>query len=291
MAGDECDRVGSRGEANKLFELWNWRGSKCQWVINKSSSLPVDGWSERCITLIWAPLRQLYVHQENKTTSYFLCVWVSVQLRSCVWSFVITLNTSTGDQCHGGYSWKLGSLVHWSPIGRHIFPELSVCLRVCMCLCVYVWCNVGDQHCYELVSSGPHVLFGAEPAQSTAVTRSPGADFTLREEVLVYSFWTLLLTSLFFRLSDPVIEVTLVQKLLRSSTGCHRVVFSLYYIEMKTLGVVTGVFVISSSPDDVWKKTQKSHFHCEAKTETQQNDINAGVSSVFFSHYIMWDKE
>lgn len=31
--------------------------------------------------------------------------------------------------------------------------------------------------CYELVSSGPHVLFGAEPAHSGAVMRSPGADF------------------------------------------------------------------------------------------------------------------
>lgn len=38
------------------------------------------------------------------------------------------------------------------------------------------------------------MLFGAEQAQSAAVMRSPGADFTLREEVLVYSYLTLFLT-------------------------------------------------------------------------------------------------
>ena len=120
---------------------------------------------------------------------------------------------------------KTGELGPLNPYWPAHFPW-TLCVCLCVCVCVYVWCNVGDQHCYELVSSGPHVLFGAEPAQSAAVTRSPGADFTLREEVLVYSFWTSFLTSLLFRLSDPVIEVTLVQKLLRSLTGCHRVVFS-----------------------------------------------------------------
>ena len=148
---------------------------------------------------------------------------------------------------------KTGELGPLKPYWPAHFPW-TLCVSACVCVCVHVWCNVGDQHCYELVSSGPHVLFGAEPAQSAAVTRSPGADFTLREEVLVYSFWTSLLTSLFFRLSDPVIEVTLVQLV------ATVLFFSLYYIEMKTLGVVTGAFVISSSPDDVWKKNPKITF-------------------------------
>lgn len=38
------------------------------------------------------------------------------------------------------------------------------------------------------------MLCGAEQTQSTAVMRSPGADFTLGEEVLVYSYLTLFLT-------------------------------------------------------------------------------------------------
>lgn len=41
-------------------------------------------------------------------------------------------------------------------------------------------------------------------AQSAAVMRSPGADFALREEVLVYSYLTLFLTSLFNGLLDPI---------------------------------------------------------------------------------------
>lgn len=175
---------------------------------------------------------------------------------------------------------KTGELGPLKPYWPAHFPR-----TLCVSACVYVFVCVCLMQCWRpallwVVSSGPHVLFGAEPAQSTAVTRSPGADFTLREEVLVYSFWTLLLTSLFFRLSDPVIEVTLVQKLLRSSTGCHRVVFSLYYIEMKTLGVVTGVFVISSSPDDVWKKTQKSHFTVRRR-QKHSRMTSTQVSAVF----------
>lgn len=56
--------------------------------------------------------------------------------------------------------------------------------------CVRVSDGVGDKQRYELVSSGPHVLFGAEQPQSAAVMKSPGADLTLREEVLVYSYLT-----------------------------------------------------------------------------------------------------
>lgn len=90
------------------------------------------------------------------------------------------------------------------------------------------------------------MLFGAEPAQSAAVMRSPGADFTLREEVLVYSYLTLFLTSLRFRLPDPLrhcaIEVVLVQRLLRHSTGCHHVGFDIMYTLIQ---IVNRLFVIN----------------------------------------------
>lgn len=56
------------------------------------------------------------------------------------------------------------------------------------------------------------MLFGALRA---TVMRSPGADRTRREEVLVYSYLTFLLTSPLYRLFDPqqhfAIEATLVQ--------------------------------------------------------------------------------
>lgn len=53
---DWCDKVRAEGkEENKLCELWNWRGSKCQRVVNKSWSLPVGRWTGCCIALIpWA---------------------------------------------------------------------------------------------------------------------------------------------------------------------------------------------------------------------------------------------
>lgn len=50
---DWCDKVRAEGkEENKLCELWNWRGSKCQRVVNKSWSLPVGRWTGCCIAVI-----------------------------------------------------------------------------------------------------------------------------------------------------------------------------------------------------------------------------------------------
>lgn len=53
---DWCDKVRAEGkEENKLCELWNWRGSKRQRVVNKSWPLPVGRWTGCCIALIpWA---------------------------------------------------------------------------------------------------------------------------------------------------------------------------------------------------------------------------------------------
>lgn len=121
---------GSRGEANKLFKLWNWRGSKCQWVINKSWSLPVARWSGRCITLDCnSPVRQ---HQEN-TAICSVCVYV------CGCIFVNTLNTLTEGHATivSHENWRAGSL---NPYWPAHFPRtlVSVCVFVC------VQCNVGD---------------------------------------------------------------------------------------------------------------------------------------------------
>lgn len=48
-------------------------------------------------------------------------------------------------------------------------------------------------------------------AQSVAVMRCPGAEFTLGEEVVVYSYLTLCLTLLFFGLLDPINIVLLLK--------------------------------------------------------------------------------
>ena len=178
---------------------------------------------------------------------------------------------------------KTGELGPLNPYWPAHFPW-TLCVCLCVCVCVYVWCNVGDQHCYELVSSGPHVLFGAEPAQSAAVTRSPGADFTLREEVLVYSFWTSFLTSLLFRLSDPVIEVTLVQKLLRSLTGCHRVVFSFILHRDENIG--GGHWRVCNLIISRWRlkeKPKNHHFHSVHRRGQKHSRVTSTQVSAVFS--------
>lgn len=71
----------------------------------------------------------------------------------------------------------------------NIFPEVSVCVFVAVLETSSATSLFPLSHMCSLVLS---------KTQSAAVMRSPGADFALREEVLVYSCLTLFLTSIFF---------------------------------------------------------------------------------------------
>ena len=162
---------------------------------------------------------------------------------------------------------KDGGVVHWTLIGRLIFPEN-----------VFVFPDgVGDKQRYELVSSGPHVLFGAEQPQSAAVMKSPGADPTLREEVLVYACLTWPPPP-FFRLPDPRVDVVLLRP---KWVKLCLILFILNIIyRLKT---VTGIMV--TNLNDV----TFSFIHSE------NYDINADVSTALSSfkrlHNVGWRNE
>lgn len=136
------DVTESEQRGKLLLELWNWRGSKCHWVVNKSRSLP-RGWMER--TLYYSKShsagRQLCEHHAT------LCVQLCVDLNT-----------------HWMLLQKAMPLLLLMKLGRGLlnldwpvhFPRtLCVCLMRCWREAV-LW-----------VSSGPHVLSGAEAAQSS----------------------------------------------------------------------------------------------------------------------------
>lgn len=86
MVGDECDSR-SRGEENKLCELWNERVSRCQWVINKPLSFHMGRWSRRYTTQSQTVLGDK--HQENTgsapdISSVSVSVWHSVLSRTLI---------------------------------------------------------------------------------------------------------------------------------------------------------------------------------------------------------------
>lgn len=127
--------AGSRGEENKLLELWNWRGSKWQRVVNKA-----------CCSL-GGPARQVGGTHHSSAAPANLLVWKLAADATLAWR---------------------------TKQGRRSFrPSLRVCVFFAMHDAGFLW---------------------ATCAVWCSVMRSPGADFPLRQEVLVYSYLTLFLT-------------------------------------------------------------------------------------------------
>lgn len=123
-------------------------------------------------------------------------------------------------------------------------------------------------------------------AQSAAIMRSPGADFALREEVFVYSYLTLFLTSLFFGLLDPIDIVPLKFHWFRN-WSCWFWHCSCWHLEK----IVTGLFVINDfrAQDDIREKTknQISALFTDLHRNIIMTSIQVCQHLFMFYHYIM----
>lgn len=147
--------------------------------------------------------------------------------------------------------------------GRWSIDRLLVgmCFQDALCLCLVQRC--------ELVSSEPHVLSGAEQTGSTAVTRSPGADLTLGEEVLVYSYLTLFLTPPF---SSGILTP--------QTFCCSSQTTPLNVNDTQLVGFDIIYSVIHKH--ECYLRVTNQNQSLILVTQTPNDDVSAGVSAAFF---------